>query len=492
MIEWIEQELATAQLGDKRLLQRMKLILARLSQSPLASIKAAFRGWAELMGAYRFFNNKRTSVEAVLAPHRNATLRRVQEHPRVLLLQDTTELDYSLKKELKGTGPLSDLSRQGFFAHNHVVITPERLPLGVWRTDIHARDQEQHGKAEKRKQKPIEEKESFRWLEGYRSACELAQAAPGTEVISCADREGDLYEIFSEYHQRVEGGERVAHWLIRGNQDRSLLKPSGSRNEPGAEPGRKIREQVQASPLLGTFTAQVKTKEQYKKVKGGSRQKVKRSARTAVLEVRATTVRLRPPHRKHTKLPPVSIQVVLATEKDPPAGEDPIDWVLYTSLPVEGFDAAVGIIDLYLGRWEIEVFHRVLKSGCKVEELQLKKDERTKVAIALYMVVAWRVLYVMKLGRECPELPCDVVFEEDEWQSVWTVCHGEEALKKKPSLGEFVTQVAELGGFLARKPDGLPGPAAIWQGLTRVRDFTLAWQVITKRRPPLFDREDTS
>ncbi len=182
----------------------------------------------------------------------------------------------------------------------------------------------------------------------------------------------------------------------------------------------------------------------------------------------------------------------MATEKDPPEQEDPIDWVLLTSLAVGDFEAALEVIDLYLGRWEIEVFHRVLKTGCKVEELQLKTDERTKVAIALYMVVAWRVLFVMKLGRECPELPCDVVFEEEEWQSLWVICHGEEALKKKPSLGEFVIRVAQLGGFLARKADGVPGPQAIWQGLTRLRDFALAWQVYVKGQPPLYGPQSTS
>jgi hypothetical protein len=389
---------------------------------------------------------------------------------------------------MQGTGPLSGTERQGFFAHNHLVITPERLPLGVWHTDIYARDEAEHGKAKDRKQKAIEDKESYRWLEGYRSACTLAEEAPETEVISCADREGDIYELFSEWHERVQGGQQVAEWIIRCNQNRRLAEDK----EPNAEAYRKLREQVETSALLGTLTLNIKAKEQYKKVKGGSRKKVKRSARSAVLNIRACTVTLHPPYRKGAKLPKVTFQVVMATETDPPKDEDPIEWVLLTSLPVPDFKAAVGIIDLYAGRWEIEVFHRVLKTGCKIEELQLKNDERTKVAIALYMVVAWRVLYVMKLGRECPELPCDVVFDEDEWQAFWVVCYGEEALNNKPSLGEFVIKVAEVGGFLARKADGVPGPQAVWQGLTRVRDFTLAWQVFTKRQAPLFRRTDTS
>ncbi len=133
------------------------------------------------------------------------------------------------------------------------------------------------------------------------------------------------------------------------------------------------------------------------------------------------------------------------------------------------------IVRLYAVRWEIECFHRVLKTGCKVEELQLKEDDRILPAIALYMVVAWRVMYVMKLGRECPDLPCNVVFEEDEWKSLYVIAHGPEALKKTPSLGEFINTVASFGGYLGRKCDGPPGAQAVWLGLRRVIDFALAW-----------------
>ncbi|MBW1894051.1 MAG: transposase [Deltaproteobacteria bacterium] len=173
MKAWIIKELATADLGDNRLQKRMELILERLTESPMESIKSAFKGWAEVIGAYRFLNNKKTDVEGILKPHQDATLERVKEFKRVLFVQDTTELDYTPKKSMEGTGPLSFLNRQGFLAHNQLVITPERLPLGLWGTQIYARDEAEHGKSEKRKQKPIEEKESFRWLQGYQDACEL-------------------------------------------------------------------------------------------------------------------------------------------------------------------------------------------------------------------------------------------------------------------------------------------------------------------------------
>ena len=241
---------------------------------------------------------------------------------------------------------------------------------------------------------------------------------------------------------------------------------------------------TESSPLFGTFQLRVKKKVQTKKVKGNSVKRT-RSARTAQMEVRATRVTLHPPQRKGKKLPRVTFSVVMATENDPPKDEDPIDWVLLTSLEVREFQTALEIFDLYAVRWEIEVFHRVLKTGCRVEELQLKKDERTKVAIALYMVVAWRVLYLMTLGRECPTLPCDVVFEKDEWQAFWVIVHDghQEALDEKPSLGEFVRKVAEYGGFLGRKCDGYPGPQSIWQGLTQVRHFAIAWRVYVKKQP---------
>lgn len=473
MSEWAEQETAACDFNDQRLLQRMQLILSRLGQNPMASIKSAFRGWAEVIGAYRFLSNKRTSVEGVIGPHREATLLRVREHERVLHVQDTTELDYTSKKKLEGTGPLSEIFRQGLFAHNHLVLTPERLLLGVWDTKIYARDENEHGKAPQRRQKPIEQKESYRWLEGYRAACELAGRS-GVQAISCADREGDIYEIFQEWSEGLERGETVADWLIRSNQDRAC------QNQEQEKAFEKLHGKVASGPLLGTLTVEVKAKEQYKKVKG-SRKKVRRSARTATLEVRAASLTLRPPFRKGAKLREVKFQVVMAAEKNPPSGEDPIVWILLTSLPVPDFAAAFEIVELYRVRWEIEVFHRVLKTGCKVEQLQLKDAEAIKVAVALYMVVAWRVLYVMRLGRDCPNLPVDAVFEPDEWQSLWVICHGEEALKTKPTLGEFVAKVAEFGGFLSRKADGHPGPQALWQGLTRLRDFTLAWQVYGKR-----------
>jgi hypothetical protein len=486
MKEWIDEEFGSLELGDKRLSARMKLILERLTQSPSCSIKSAFKGWKEVNAAYRFFNNPQVTADAILAPHREGTLGRVQPHAQVLVLQDTTELDYSTQKSIEGIGPLSCLERKGLFVHHQFVVTPERLPLGIWNLDIYAREEAEHGKAAERKQKPIEEKESFRWVVGYRDACALAESAPGVQVISCADREADVYEMFAEWHRRGEEGKVRADWLIRSDDNRRLSPPEDRGEQADVFWPAKIREAVAATPVLGSITFGVQRKVQQKKQKGGSRHATVRSARMVTQEIRATTLTLAPPYRQDRKMPSVTFRVVMARELHPPEGEEPIDWVLLTSMPVVDFDSAQRMVELYLCRWEIEVFHRVLKTGCGVEKLQRKEAKRITVAVAMYMIVAWRVLFVMTLGRECPDLPCDAIFEEDEWQALWVIAYSRKALEKKPSLGEFVKTLAQFGGFLGRKGDGNPGPAAIWVGLSRLRDFTLAWQLfgITAQSSP--------
>jgi len=351
MKSWVEQEFATLDMGDSRLNKRMKLIAARISEAPGGSLQSAFRGWDEVIGAYRFFDNDRTTVKSIIAPHQEATLTRIKEHERVLLIQDTSELDYTGKSKLKGTGPLSTVKRQGFFSHNHLVVTPERIPLGIWNTDIYARDESEHGKNDQRKSKKIEQKESYRWLQGYRQACRLSQLAPTTTVVSCSDREGDIYEVFDEWHQRREAVKPVADWLIRGNQDRSTVDEYGGRQQ-------RIWERVASSPLLGTADIQVKKQIQYKKDKKGSRKKHIRPARLAHLEIRATKVTLDPPYRPGTTLAEVSFQVVMAKEKHPPTDDDPVCWVLLTSLEVSGLGDALEILKLYWVRlfWNDENF----------------------------------------------------------------------------------------------------------------------------------------
>src|SRR5512142_3216550 len=248
MATWIDEELATLDLGDDLLNRRQKSVRRRFADRPRASIPGACRGWAETQGAYRFFSHPRVTAEAVLQPHCDATIRRIEEHPVVLLPQDTTELDFTRpQKRIQGAGPLNWERRIGFFQHVQLAVTPERLPLGVVAVTTWGRDPEDHRKTDRRKQMPIEQKESYRLMQGYRRACAVAQQVPSTQIISISDREGDIYECFVE---AAEASGPRADWIIRalpGPQPagtirrdpgvRQALGDGGRDRAPGPTPG---------------------------------------------------------------------------------------------------------------------------------------------------------------------------------------------------------------------------------------------------------------
>jgi hypothetical protein len=462
MPEWIDQELATLDLSDDRLHRRLKLILDRFAANPSASIPGACRGWAETKAAYLCFAHPRVTAQEVLRPHSQATLARIAEHPVVLLPQDTTELDFTRpKKAIKGSGPLNWMEREGFFQHVQLAVTPERLPLGVIDETTWGRDPEDHGKHVRRKHEPIEAKESYRWLEGYRRACTVAAAVPGTRIVSISDREGDIYECLAE--AGTIAGPR-ADWIIRSCQDRSTT----SRRSDQDDTFIKLRETVAAEPVLGRLKVRVPRSEE-----GPERE--------AMMTVRSATAELKPPYRPDRKLPEVTVNAVLIREESAPGGAKPIEWLLLTSLEVATFAEAATVVDYYGARWPVEVFFRIYKTGCKIEKIQLEDEDRLGPCLVLYLIVAWRVHWLTMLGRSCPELPCDAVFAEEEWRSVWTIVRREPTPATAPPLEEMIRLVASLGGYLGRTHDGPPGAQVLWIGIQRMRDFALAWQAFGPR-----------
>ena len=471
MHAWIADELATLDLGDVRLDRRCHAILHGLFSKPTLSIPGACGGLAETTAAYRFFDNDRVDDYELLCPHRDATLQRMRDESVALLVQDTTELDYTRAEEVVvGAGPLTYATQRGFHLHPLVAFTPQRLCLGVVDADIWGRDPDEFGKRAHKAQKPIADKESFRWLQGYRRACAVAQEVPNTQIISVSDAEGDIYECFLA--AQSEPGQRKADWIIRASQDRLLIRKPATRDAATedaateAPPIRKLREALTAAAVSGTITVEVS-------------KKLGRRQRTATMSVQSATVRLKPPERRTDPplhLDPVAINAVLVREVDPPAGEEPIEWLLLTNLPVDTFAQAVTVVEYYACRWQIEIFFKVLKSGCQVEKLQLETEDRLRPCLMLYMIVAWRVLYVTLLGRECPELPCNVLFADEEWKAVWAIVKRRPTPSTPVPLAEFLKMVAGLGGHLGRKCDGAPGPQTMWIGLQRTVDFAMAWQ----------------
>jgi Transposase Tn5 dimerisation domain/Transposase DNA-binding len=478
MQEWILDETATADLCDKRLDRRFRIILNSMSQKPSLKFPAGCNGRAEVEAAYRFLDNKKVGKDLILLPHRTATLERIRAEKVVLIPQDTTELDMTRPREIMvGAGPLNDESRVGFHDHALLAYTPEGIPLGViaaniWARDFDAFDKDADQKRAERRAKSIEDKESHRWLVGYGEASRVAQEAPETLVVCLSDSEGDIYECLVEGQKETGFGK--AEWIIRACQDRGLIVDKGA----AADCPTRLHAQVASTPILCHLTVDVR--ERVPKSKDDRKRKQARDARTAELTVQSVPVRLRAPDRPGGKLPNIEVNCVLVTEPNPPEGAEPVEWLLLTSLPVDTVEQVLTIIRFYCRRWSIEIYFRILKSGCKVEESQLEKADRFWPYLALCMIVAWRVQYLMMLGRECPDLPCDVAFDDDEWKTAYAVAKNQPPPNKPPSLKTMIGLVASLGGYLGRKGDGEPGPKALWVGLQRLTDLVRGWRAFAR------------
>ncbi len=478
MQEWIHAETCTACFGDERLDKRFRIVLNTMSHTPSLKFPAACNGRAETAAAYRFLDNDKVGKDQVLFPHRQATLERIRQHNVVLIALDSTDLDMTRPHEtMVGSGPLNDESRVGFHDHALLAMTPEGLALGmvaidIWARDFDGFDKDADQKRAERRAKSIEEKESHRWLDGYREASLVAQEAPETLIVCLSDSEGDIYECVLE--GQIETGTPKAEWIVRACQDRALIVDK----DAAADCPTRLRAQVASTPILGHLTVDVRGREP--KSKDDRKRKQAREARTAELTIQAGRVRLRGPERPGGKLPNIEVNCVLVTEPNPPEGAEPVEWLLLTSLPIGTIDQVLTIINYYCRRWNIEIYFRILKSGCKVEQSQLEKAERFIPYLALCMIVAWRVYYVMMLGRDCPDLPCDVAFDEDEWKTVYTVVKNQPPPKKPPSLKTMVGLVASLGGHLGRKGDGDPGPKALWVGLQRMTDLVRGWRAFAQ------------
>ncbi|MBN4077505.1 IS4 family transposase [Sulfobacillus acidophilus] len=451
----VHSEAGTANFGDKRLNMRFKHLLGTFMNRPDGSILGSCNNWTESIAAYRFFSNEKVSPEKILAPHVHSTIERIKEQDIILLVQDTTEIEYNGRAPIEGLGPLSSPGEQGFHLHPTLAVTPQRLCLGILDGNVWVR--EKLGKKKERARKPIEEKESFRWLQSYLLSNEIAQKAPKTQVVNISDREGDIYEIFSE--GKKETIENKAHFLVRAYQNRRLTDNTEDNN---------VLKLWDMKPIAKTY-GEIEFK--LPKTK-------KREARLVTQEIKACEVRLKPPDRTGTELPEVSINAVFCVEKDPPKGVEPLEWLLLTSLPIDTEQQISNIIKYYLCRWQIEIYFKVLKSGCKIEALQLKTYGRIERCLALYMIVAWRVMLVTMMGRKSPNLACDLLFTEEEWKSAYVAIKKKAPPENVPTLDEMIRIIASLGGFLNRKSDGYPGPKVIWKGLQRMHDITLGWTAL--------------
>jgi hypothetical protein len=477
---WVSDEMNTVDLKDKRLNDRLREVLSQLAGQPTASIPAACGGYAETAAAYRLFDNDKVCWENVLQPHVDATRRRIAAQPVVVLAQDTTEVDLTRpEQQVDGAGPLDGGPRRGVFLHPLHALTPDGTPLGTLQAVVWARsDDPPPAKSERsarRKHTPIEEKESHRWIDVLRHVRQEARRAPKTRMICVADSEADIYELLVEAQAEPQDIE----WVVRACQNRAL-QPEEDKDAAGSDDANPsaewLREQVLREEILFTHSIRIRGRKAKVACSQRGRQQPRKS-RIAEVEVRAARVTLRPPWRPDRKLPPVSVNVVLVREIEPPADEPPVEWILVTNLPIDSIEQVRQVIQYYCVRWMIELFFRTLKSGCRVEGRRFEHVDRLLPCLAVYLIVAWRTLYVCRLGRSCPDITCEAIFEPAEWKSVYRVVRRQSPPSAPPKLSEMVRMVAQLGGYINRKRPDEPGPQTVWLGLQRMHDMALCWQL---------------
>lgn len=443
MDTWVQAETEGVELGDARLRRRLRLILERFGAQPERSVPLACPGGAEMHGAYRFFQHQAVSPARVLSGHQAATLTRMAPLARVLCVGDSTFLNYPGQRCTMGLGPHSSDLEHGFLMHPLVAFSPQGVCLGTLHWQSWARDPAL-GQRKTRHLRPIEQKESRCWGEELRALDAWREVLPQTELLYVADRESDIYELLAQ--ERAPG----VDLLIRAVRNRKTTAGgklwSEAANWPLAASGRQTLA-VAARPA--------------------------HPARTAEVELRWGEVELAAPKRADRCLPPVRLRVVWVSEPSAPAGTEPLEWMLLTSLPVAEVASAWQVVEYYRQRWQIERFFYVLKQGCQVEALQLQTRARLEAAVAVYLIVAYRILQLQGRAKAEPNASALTSFSAEECACLGQI-HPPRLAPEQLDLREATRRLARLGGYTARKCDGPPGPKTLWLGWQRLADFIAA------------------
>ena len=429
---------------DKRLNKRAEKILEALSENSVGSIPEACNTHTETIGAYRFFDNEKASSETVMQGFYLATKERMASQKEILFISDSTSYVFTGRKTLTGMGVLRNFKARGLIMHSTLAVV-NNIVLGLIKQKSWGRKPEDYGKRMERKLLPIEQRESFKWVEHMRKAQEFL--SENQHGIYICDREADMVDLFMENrHSNLD-------LLIRSNYNRRL---TGSRL--------KLQDMLNNLPVMGSVDVPIN--------RAGTRK-----PRIAILELKYTEVNL-----FSEKNSTITINVVEAREKN--TGEkvqDPVEWRLFTTGKVNSLEDAMKCVHFYTQRWLIERYHFTLKSGCKIEELQLESDKRMFTAIAMYCIVAWRIMSITYFARHESNKPSKEFFDRHEWEALYCFYNQTTVPPKTcPSIKQAVLMLAKLGGFLGRKGDGEPGMKVLWRGLRRLEGFVNAYNLFAR------------
>lgn len=452
MQEWATQETTGSHFGDTRLNARFAKVVDTLSLQPNESIAYTNESWADTYGAYRFLENDKVTADAILAGHRQSSIERIKQHSVVLIPQDTTFLNMSTDKASKHFGTLRSKESDLPLLHLSIAITPQQVNLGVIDMTLWQRDNNDAMDKKHPDCLPIEEKESYRWIQHYQKACDIQHECQDTIVVSIADREGDIHEWFQYAEERPDNEQ--AAFLVRAKQNRSLLI-----------------EGKEESVLLWDYLSHQQVA---KRLLIDVPERKERPARVAAVSLRFAEIE---PQGRRPHLYPVRLCAIYAKEKNPPTGEKGIEWMFITNLNITTASQAETMVHWYSSRWTIEVFNHIIKSGCQVEANRFRTDQRRENCIAIYLIIAWRIHTITMKARQDKDEPCTVIFSDEEWTVVWSVFMRKSLPEKPPTVHELTIMLATLGGFLGRKCDGEPGVKSIWRGYSKLLNYIEAINV---------------
>jgi hypothetical protein len=462
--DWAEEEFGQVRLRDRRHRERLCVVARDFFARPAANIPQACQSRAKTKAVYRLFEHKAVKMDTILAAHYHSTMERIAREriPLVLAVQDTTSFNYDTHVEMEGLGPINKRvdGVQGILMHGTMAYTTQGTAMGLVDVQVWARDPKQFGKRAKRYERPIEQKESYKWLKSFQGAARLQrQLGSATTVVSVGDREADIYELFllaqkDPLHPKL---------LVRAERDRRVQDADMC-----------LWQYMESQPVAGERLLRIPKRNG-------------RAARDARLEIRFAQVELRAPKRK-PMLGPLRVWAVYVTELHAPSPKDAVEWMLVTTVEVNDLEQALEKVDWYKKRWGIEEYHRTIKSVCRIESRQLGDRTVWENCLAIDLVVAWRIEHIKKLSRESPQAPCTVAFDEQEWQALFVLRNPAQPLPSiAPSMHQMTRWTAELGGFLGGKNEN-PGSTTLGRGLQHLHDIliglSLAEQLHSKRPFP--------
>jgi hypothetical protein len=446
---WAAEEMAGAQIRDRRRIQSLTQICTNLAERPGEAFSTAC-GSAGRQAAHRLFEHKDTTVEKLLAGHIAQTAVRCWEYDLVLAIQDTTSFEYNGHKAKQGLGPTNDSPNgRGLFAHTVWAVSPEGLPLGTLHVQMWVRDAAEAGSRHQRRQRTPDEKESHKWRTGL--AGMEAALPPDQAVLLIQDREGDVFDFLAAPRRAN------THLLIRANQPRAVTvtAPDGT----GASERSTLFAAVAGAPAGGTLAVRI-----------GRRPG--QPEREATVTVRWREMAIQAPQRKGVARQEQRVWVVQAREEQPPQGVEAVEWVLIVTRPVLTSAQACQMVRYYSRRWGIERFHFTLKSGCQVEKLQIDDVTSLEHALAVYYVVAWRLQHLTHLARLEPERPASEVLEAEELAVL-----SQAERRSIDTIQEAVRAIAKLGGWTPSRQAPEPGVKVLWLGVRRLEAMVEGWRL---------------